>query len=104
GFPGRHDRYGLPDAPRTPFLAAGERRTLLELPPATLRFLGANLPVGGGGYFRLFPLRVLEAALHQLRRAGDPPAAILYFHPWQFDPQQQRLPLARLNGFRAHVG
>jgi polysaccharide deacetylase family protein (PEP-CTERM system associated) len=103
-YPVRHDRYGVPEAPRTPFLAVGERHALLELPPATLRLLGANLPVGGGGYFRLFPLRVLEAALNQLRRDGDLPTAMLYFHPWEFDPQQQRLPLGGLNRFRTYVG
>src|SRR6185437_13345643 len=53
-YPVRHDRYGMPDAPRWPFLARGETRTLLELPPATWRVLGMNLAVGGGGYFRLF--------------------------------------------------
>jgi polysaccharide deacetylase family protein (PEP-CTERM system associated) len=103
-YPVRHDRYGVPDAPRTPFLARGLRHTLLELPPATLRLLGANLPDGGGGYFRLFPLFLLKAALWQLHRNCDPPAAVLYFHPWEFDPQQQRLPLGRLNRFRTYVG
>ena len=103
-YPVRHDRYGVPGAPRSPFLARGLRDSLLELPPATLRLLGANLPVGGGGYFRLFPLLLLKAALRQLRRDCDPPAAVLYFHPWEFDPQQQRLPLGRLNRFRTYVG
>ncbi len=103
-YPVRHDRYGVPEAPRTPFLAVGQQLALLELPPATLRLLGANLPVGGGGYFRLFPLQVLEAALNKLRRDGDLPTAMLYFHPWEFDPEQQRLPLGGLNRFRTYVG
>lgn len=103
-YPVRHDRYGVPDAPRSPFLARGLRHTLLELPPATLRLLGANLPEGGGGYFRLFPLFLLQAALRQLHRRCDPPAAVLYFHPWEFDPQQQRLPLGRFSRFRTYVG
>jgi len=103
-YPVRHDRYGVPDAPRTPFLARGLQHTLLELPPATLRLLGANLPDGGGGYFRLFPLFLLKAALWQLHRNCDPPVAVLYFHPWEFDPQQQRLPLGRISRFRTYVG
>ena len=60
-FPVRHDRYGVPAAPRTPFLIEGRERTILELPPATYRVLGQNLPVAGGGYFRLFPLSFLVA-------------------------------------------
>src|SRR5260221_4684171 len=46
-FPVRHDRYGVPDAPRTPFRAVGKDRELLEFPPLTLRWLGANMPVPG---------------------------------------------------------
>ncbi len=103
-YPVRHDRYGIPDAPRWPFLARGETSTLLELPPATWRVLGANLPVGGGGYFRLFPLAVMRRGLAQTLRQGQPPVAMLYFHPWEFDPDQERLPLRRLNRFRTYVG
>jgi polysaccharide deacetylase family protein (PEP-CTERM system associated) len=82
-FPVRHDRYGVPDAPRAPFIAHGRELSILELPPATLRLGSQNLPVGGGGYFRLFPLPVLEHALLQLERTCSPPAATLYFqvHP-----------------------
>jgi polysaccharide deacetylase family protein (PEP-CTERM system associated) len=103
-YPVRHDRYGVPDAPRAPFLAVGERHCLLELPPMTLRLLGANLPVGGGGYFRLFPLSVMERALRQTARTCQPAVAMLYFHPWEFDPGQQQLPLGRLSRWRTYVG
>jgi hypothetical protein len=29
---------------------------------------------------------------------------MLYFHPWEFDPDQARLPLRRLSAFRTYVG
>lgn len=103
-YPIRHDRYGIPLAPRSPFRASGLRQTILEIPPATLRLLGVNVPVGGGGYFRLFPLFVLERALRQVVGQCQPPVAMLYFHPWEFDPDQARLPLRRLNRFRTYVG
>jgi polysaccharide deacetylase family protein (PEP-CTERM system associated) len=103
-YPVRHDRYGVPQAPRTPFLARGLEHTILELPPATLRVGGANFPAGGGGYFRLLPLAVMERAIRQLRRDYRPGAAMLYFHPWEFDPAQQRLPLRPLSQFRTYVG
>src|SRR5262245_8520055 len=38
-YPVRHDRYGVPDAPRGPILARGEHHTLLELPTARLDVL-----------------------------------------------------------------
>jgi polysaccharide deacetylase family protein (PEP-CTERM system associated) len=105
-FPVRHDRYGIPDAPRSPFIALGRERAILELPPLTYRMLGINLPVAGGGYFRLFPLAVMRAGLRQADRTGrtGPAVAMLYFHPWEFDPDQPRLPLGRLARWRTYVG
>jgi polysaccharide deacetylase family protein (PEP-CTERM system associated) len=103
-YPVRHDRYGVPDAPRSPFLARGCQHTILEIPPATLRLLGMNLPMGGGGYFRLFPLFMTRWAIRQTLNRTSPPVAMLYFHPWEFDPGQQRLPLGRLGRFRTYVG
>ncbi|CAN5916926.1 DUF3473 domain-containing protein [soil metagenome] len=103
-FPIRHDRYGVPRAPRIPFLAGGERLSILEFPPATLRLLGANLPAGGGGYFRLFPPAVLRRAISQAHQAPRPGVAMLYFHPWEFDPGQPIVPLRPLSRFRTYVG
>jgi polysaccharide deacetylase family protein (PEP-CTERM system associated) len=102
-FPVWHDRYGIPSAPRVPFIAQGGGNSILEFPPATMRLLRTNFPVGGGGYFRLLPLFFMRYALRQLR-GSTPPVAMLYFHPWEFDPDQARLPLRRLSSFRTYVG
>jgi polysaccharide deacetylase family protein (PEP-CTERM system associated) len=103
-YPVRHDRYGVPEAPRSPYLAEGPTRALLEIPPLTWRWPGVNLPAAGGGYFRLFPPFVMERAIRQARRSGSHPATMLYFHPWEFDPDQPKLPLRRLSRFRTYVG
>jgi len=103
-YPVRHDRYGVPAAPRSPFRARGERHAILEMPPATLRLFGVNSPMGGGGYFRLFPLFLTRWALRQARQTCSPPVATLYFHPWEFDPGQERLPLGGMSRFRTYVG
>jgi polysaccharide deacetylase family protein (PEP-CTERM system associated) len=103
-FPVRHDRYGVPEAPRTPFVLASDAGSILELPPATWRVAGQNLPVAGGGYFRLFPPAVMRAGLRQLATSTAPPVGMLYFHPWEFDPGQPELPLKRLSKFRTYVG
>lgn len=102
-FPVRHDRYGVPDAPRTPFRLQGRRGHILELPPATWHLVGPNLPVAGGGYFRLFPLAAMRAGVRQHGRM-TPAVAMLYFHPWEFDPGQPKLPLGRVSRFRTYVG
>jgi polysaccharide deacetylase family protein (PEP-CTERM system associated) len=103
-YPVRHDRYGVPQAPRAPFRIRGRAHTLLEIPPATLRWLGLNVPVGGGGYFRLLPLALMGRAFAQVRRTCDPAVTMLYFHPWEFDPDQPRLPLKAFSRFRTYVG
>jgi len=103
-YPIRHDRYGIPNAPRSPFLVRGHTHSILELPPVTLRLLGVNVPMGGGGYFRLFPLFLMEWAIRQMGRQTSPSVAMLYFHPWEFDPDQERLPLRLLSRFRTYVG
>jgi polysaccharide deacetylase family protein (PEP-CTERM system associated) len=103
-YPVRHDRYGVPRAPRAPFRARGLSRSILEIPPATLRVLGMNVPTGGGGYFRLLPLGMMHRTLRQVERHCSPAVAMLYFHPWEFDPDQARLPLRRLSAFRTYVG
>ena len=101
-FPVRHDRYGIPDAPRRPFLAVGNEREILELPLLTYRVAGLNLPVAGGGYFRLFPLAMMRAGLSQAARANT--SGMLYFHPWEFDAAQPRLALKGLKRWRTYVG
>lgn len=104
-FPVRHDRYGIPAAPRQPFRAVGRSRELIELPPLTCRLAGQNLPVAGGGYFRLFPLRMMRLGIRQVERQFQAAGvAMLYFHPWEFDPDQPRLPLRRFSRWRTYVG
>ncbi len=89
-YPIRHDHYGSPNAPRGPHRPDGAGG-LLEIPPATLRLFGRNLPAGGGGYFRLAPYRASWAALRWINHAEDRPA-VFYIHPWELDPGQPRVP------------
>jgi polysaccharide deacetylase family protein (PEP-CTERM system associated) len=103
-YPVRHDRYGIPDAPREPFWAKGKNHEILEIPPLTWRVMGMNVPVGGGGYFRLFPLWMIRQGIRQMHQSASSGLAMLYFHPWEFDPNQERLPLGKLGRFRTYVG
>jgi polysaccharide deacetylase family protein (PEP-CTERM system associated) len=89
-FPIRHDVYGIPDAPRHPFRVATASGPLIEYPITTFRLLGRhNLPVGGGGYLRIFPSWYTRMGCARARRDGLP--IIAYIHPWEVDPDQPRL-------------
>ncbi len=103
-YPVRHDRYGIPELPLTPFEVRTKVGPILELPPLTLRWLGMNLPVGGGGYFRLLPSWFMSCGIRQMSRRGVQNPAVLYFHPWEFDAQQERLPLSGPSRFRTYTG
>ncbi|AMV39251.1 Peptidoglycan deacetylase [Planctomyces sp. SH-PL62] len=103
-YPIRHDRYGVPDAPQHPFVVRGVEREILEIPPATLRMGRLNIPVGGGGYFRLLPYPVTRLALSLSRRDHRCRASMMYFHPWEFDPGQPSLPLGGASRFRTYHG
>lgn len=87
-YPVRHDRYGMPNAPRFPFRPTANRR-LLEIPVSTLRLGACNFPCGGGGYFRLFPYRLSSWAIERVNSLERQPT-VFYFHPWEIDPAQPR--------------
>lgn len=92
--PARHDIYGLPGAPRFPYRIAGEFGMLTEFPPSTMRpGIGSFrivLPIGGGGYLRLYPLWVTRLGLRSLNETDGMPFSV-YVHPWELDPGQPRL-------------
>jgi polysaccharide deacetylase family protein (PEP-CTERM system associated) len=103
-FPIHHDRYGIPGAPRWPYRVKRQRGGLWEFPPTVARFAGLNIPVGGGGYFRLYPLAWTLRMLRRINRK-EQRAFVVYVHPWEIDPQQPRLGAgSRLARWRHHVG
>jgi polysaccharide deacetylase family protein (PEP-CTERM system associated) len=101
-FPVRHDRYGVPDWHRhITTVELGNGCTIIEVPPLTVRILGFNFPMAGGGYFRLAPFRITAWALRRMNAEGHP--AILYLHPWEIDPDQPRIPAPPLSRFRHYA-
>ena len=101
-FPVRHDRYGLPSAPRH-FHAREQRAgTLWEFPGSTVRIGGINLPVGGGGYFRLLPYSWTRWGMSRVNNK-EGRAAVFYLHPWEIDPDQPRLNGSRLSRYRHYT-
>jgi len=98
-FPIRHDRYGIPVAPRHPFVLERNGRTLIEMPGSTTRVGPVNLPIGGGGYFRILPYAWTKWGIERVNRL-EGRAAIFYLHPWEIDPEQPTLRTSALGRFR----
>ena len=86
-YPVKHDHYGMPEAPRFPYPVEG----LVEVPPTTVQWAGRNWPSSGGGFFRLLPYGVSKRLIQHVNRVDAQPA-VFYFHPWEVDPQQPRVP------------
>jgi polysaccharide deacetylase family protein (PEP-CTERM system associated) len=101
-YPIAHDHYGMPDAPRFPYRPE-QCPSLLEMPPTTVDWHGRNLPAAGGGYFRLLPYAASNWLINRVNRVDQRPV-MFYFHPWEVDPDQPRIPGAPLKSrFRHYV-
>ena len=95
-----HDHYGWREAPRFAFHPV-PGSSLLEIPVTTALFRGRRLAAGGGGFFRVLPYAFSRWAIRQVNtRDGRP--AIFYFHPWEVDPDQPRVPGAPLRSRLRH--
>jgi polysaccharide deacetylase family protein (PEP-CTERM system associated) len=81
-YPVWHALYANARAPRFPYYLEGTR--VLEIPIATWRIGGVNLPVGGGAYLRLLPFRYIRYGLSTVNRKEWQPVT-LYVHPWEID-------------------
>jgi polysaccharide deacetylase family protein (PEP-CTERM system associated) len=88
-YPIRHDHYGMPDSPR--FAHCPRAHRLVELPATTVRLMDRNFPASGGGYFRLLPYAASRWLIARVNEHDHAPA-IFYFHPWEIDPGQPRVP------------
>lgn len=101
-YPTHHDRYGMPGTPLYPHRIERTGGSLWEFPPPVWRFMKYPLPIGGGGYFRLYPYQLTRQGLHAINADGRPFA--VYLHPWEFDLEQPRLRPGMMRAFRHYVG
>lgn len=103
-FPMRVRGYGIRDWPAGPADVHTNGGSIIrEMPVSVGEFGRLRVPVGGGGYLRLLPGRLMLAAVRQVHRRGLP--FVLYVHPHELDPHAfrdspYRIPL----GTRMHQG
>ena len=95
-----HDRYGIPgseDKPHQLTTPAGHK--LVEFPISTKSYFGYRLPVGGGGYFRIYPYAFSRMALNSINTKLRQPF-VFYLHPWEVDPNQPKIDANWFSRFR----
>ena len=72
-----------------------------EISPSTLNVCGFQIPVAGGGYFRLFPYATSKTFLQRLEKQGA--KLVMYLHPWEIDPEQPRMDGPWTSQFRHYL-
>ncbi len=105
-FPIVHDNYGIPGADRFPHVIERPDGRIHEFPLTTfpLNVLGRRLvlPIAGGGYLRLLPARLVRHAMRRINDREHQPV-VLYFHPWEIDPDQPRIRASLKSRFRHYL-
>jgi polysaccharide deacetylase family protein (PEP-CTERM system associated) len=87
-FPIGGPRYGIADAPPTPFQIQTRSGPLWEFPLWTWKWHGWTLPLAGGTYYRFLPKSIIARATAGLKETS---AATFYFHPYEFSDVVLRL-------------
>ena len=95
-----HDLYGIPGAQAGLHRLETPAGSIWEFPPAVYGFFGKKLvlPVGGGGYFRIYPFQFTRWCWRRLEKRQQ--SLLFYIHPWEVDPNQPRLQASFKSRFR----
>jgi len=76
---------------------------LYEIPISTAKIVRMNLPIGGGAYFRIIPFWFFKYMVHKILSTEK--FYSFYLHPWEFEPDQERVVDIKLNyKFRHYFG
>ncbi|ODS34593.1 MAG: polysaccharide deacetylase [Candidatus Scalindua rubra] len=94
-FPIRHKLYGFPGIECFPHKLKIGNRELCEFPISTISVLNQKLPVGGGGYFRIFPYSFIKRSIKKINSLGK--AFVFYLHPYELDVEELKNPLVNEN-------
>ena len=98
-FPVYHDRYGIADSPSVPhMLVSPNGSRIIEYPLSVFKLGSYNLPVAGGGYFRLYPYWLTRFFYNAINKKDL--SFVFYMHPWEIDADQPRIKTNWFSEFR----
>ncbi len=105
-FPITHDIYGIPGGKRFPHEISTHAGKIREFPistfPLHVGWWKSQMPICGGGYLRLFPAALVARAIQAINVTEKQPV-IVYFHPWEIDPEQPRIRAGARSCFRHYL-
>ena len=97
----KNKRYGQLDVDERGIFKLNE--SLTEIPMSVWKNKFFELSIAGGGYFRLYPYSFFRTLASSYLKKND--YMIMYFHPWEFDPEQPRVKDVKFSyRFRHYVG
>ena len=103
--PAKTKLYGMPNADTKPYKITSqdlEKNShdgkLIEFPLLTKKILNFSIPVAGGFFIRLLPLRWIEKAIINNQNKKIP--STFYIHSWELTPEyMKKIPLSRNDNF-----
>lgn len=105
-FPIHHDIYGVPESERFPHEIKTQSGFIKEFPLSTFQIKFGNhhinVPIAGGGYLRLLPVPWVAQAINYINNREKQPT-VLYFHPWEIDPDQPHIQAGLKSSFRHYL-
>jgi polysaccharide deacetylase family protein (PEP-CTERM system associated) len=83
-YPCQGPTFNWREFPKEPVtLDLGEGLSIVEFPIYSVSCMGVQIPLGGGGYFRLFPFAFINRYLER----DDKEDRMFYFHPYEFSKE-----------------
>jgi peptidoglycan-N-acetylglucosamine deacetylase len=103
--PAKTKLYGMPNAELKPYKITSENLEknnpngkLIEFPLLTRKFFNYSIPVAGGFFIRLLPLRWIETAIKNNENKKIP--STFYIHSWELTPEyMKKVSLSKSDNF-----
>tara|TARA_B110000438_G_scaffold303743_1_gene366928 strand:+ start:3268 stop:4116 length:849 start_codon:yes stop_codon:yes gene_type:complete len=103
--PAKTKLYGMPNAELKPYKITSkdleknnENGKIIEFPLLTRKFFNYSIPVAGGFFIRLLPLRWIETAIKNNENKKIP--STFYIHSWELTPEyMKKIPLSKIDNF-----